>query len=366
MITLRPVAITDLNFPYARDMGDNKVRHYIVPVSLAVVKKFTGQDTKDIIKDYIEKTENEKDVVFDEALVPAFFDDTGETRIWNNGLSTTDVSKLILDQDKDIGRALSRVTSKNLIYQWNYYPTVFHKAYDHLVYFYNNKIVPSVNRLLCKLQGVDYGEFNHFAKQIGYANQIYRRKLDPVHFITIAFESKDAERALKEFRQDLRTLADKKLILGNLAMPSVIALADTVGLGRYYALFCFPIINHDRLLKVAGLKSHLDLPQKNQLSLVGVKHERQEGEVAWLDGKSPEDIYQIEKIYITDLDAPNRDKAVLDCYNNSVDHVNDISRTMKEGIKNTEKTESKTETIFNPTTGKSEVHVCVGLKKKDN
>lgn len=365
-VILRPVASTDLCARFARDMGENKIRHYVLPLSLALVKKFTGQDTEYVVRDFIKRTEGVNDVVFKDFKNLSLFytdDQPGKKKIVS-GYTVTDVSKLILGQDPSVARSLVKIKSASYLYQWNWYKTPLHKMYDWGIHYYNKFVVPRVNRLLMFLQGVDPNEYGGFAHQLMYKDPIYTRKVDPAHFISVAFESSDAERAVEAFREELRILDKNKLIKGHLCMPSVMALADTIGRGKFYVIFCFPIIDHDQLIKIKGMKSPLELPQKDQLSLVGLKYETMEGGVKWFEGKEPRQIYEVEDVWIKDLDAPERDQMVMQCYETSKDHINSVASAMKEELKNTEKIVSKSETFFDMDTRKTSVRINVAVKNK--
>jgi hypothetical protein len=353
MITLKPVGTNSVTIRYARDMGNNKVRHYVLPLSLAVVKKFVGQDAYFVIRDYIKRTEGETDVVFMENNPVDFFDvdeEMFEKKLLGKFL-VTDVSKMVLGDEPGIGRALTRVKSKSILYVWTHFPSVIHKTLLHFTEFYNGSILPHLNKFLYRIQGQKYDPYapNPFVKQlrpIEHGGRLALRRVDPAHFISVAFEANDAEEAVKAFKADLRTLYKKKLILGNLCMPSIMGLTDMVGLGKYYTIFCFPIIDHHRLMKLAGKKSPLEMPDRDQLSFVGVKYETLEGDIKWLDGKNTTDKFEIEEVFIKDLDAPDRQQMVLQAYSDSVEHVNAVASKMRENLKDMEKVHSGSHTVI--------------------
>lgn len=347
-ILLRPVAVTDLNIKYARDMGNNKLRHYVVPAMTAVAKQMTGETVQQAIRDFIAKTEGITDIVFDEEESQGVsFEQTEDGVALGAMMSPVEVSKIVLHRDREIGKALLKTKAYQMIHQTNYYPTRFHALMDRMRDTYNG-FVPSINKLLYKLQGADYALHNPFVRQLPHAPLRFERVLNLVHFISVAFEANDTEKALEALRNDLRILNRAGVIMGHLAMPSVLRLANLTGFGNYYVLFCFPIIDAKRLQKVTK-KGPLEIPHRLPLNaLLGTKYETLEGGVNWLDGVAPEQKFdEIEFVNVTDYSTEIGRQAVLEAYEKSKDFVNEVAADAANTLKHMEKVSSNSQPTYN-------------------
>lgn len=359
-IQLRPVAVTDLSVRYARDMGNKKIRHYRVSAMTSLINKFTGLSAQDMVRDFIKKEEGQDVEFLEQELEDEGFGLIGEkTQTLAGGIQVADVSAIVLQRDRAIGKALTKIKSYNMILETNWYPTVFHKYYDSFVHLYNSKIAPRANRLLYRLQGGEYGNYNAFFYQMPFLRQIYIRDFDPAHFISVAFEASDATRALEAMRDDLRLLHEKRLIKGHLSMPSIMRLADTVGFGRYFVLFCFPIIDHRRLLKIQKLNSPMELPSTNQLGPIGVRYETHEGSIKWLDEVDPGKMYGIEEVNVTGMTSDEAHQAQIDSYNAAKPFFQKAAQRTKQNLQDYEKVESRTHQA-----GINHVAVDVTLRNK--
>jgi hypothetical protein len=364
MIQLRPTAIIDLNQRFARDMGNNKIRHYVVSQKEFILAKVRGITVHDLIREFIKDSEGETEVEFVETHLPIL----GEPKANGSPLQVTDITSIVLGEDRNVQKALEKFQAKSQIHQSIYYRNTFDKIRGALTRRYN-RVVPGINSFLRKIQGIEYGSFEGTLEPVKgfllpYAQDPYLRVMNLTSYIVISFFQKDTEKAFLALRKDLRLLYKKGLIMGNVAMPSLLILADTVGAAdsRPYALFCFPIIDSKRLEKLTG-KGPSELPRPGkQLSLVGVEYEAMEGGLNFLDGKSPEQQYEIEEVRIGDLTSDQARKQVIDTYENTKEYVNESASKMKSQLNNLEKVESRTKdvpggvevdvTLRNKTTGK--------------
>lgn len=340
-VILRPVAITDLRLKYCRDMGDNKLRHYIIPTSLAIIKRLCDKTPSDIVTDFIQQTEGEQHVeIVDNYSGGVSFEDDGDTAL----MGAVDISQVFLKKDKGLKKALKRVSAKSLLHQWNYYPTIFHRYRDVLAHKYNKYVVPLVNKFLYWAQGADHNTYSAFVKQISNLKLIYLRRCEPVRFFAVAFDKRDIEEATESLLNDLRILNQNGVIMGHLAMPSMLPLANLTGADTsYFVIFCFVVCDSNKMNKIAGYGSPLDVPREKSLNMLGTKNEVYEGSTNWLNGVSPEQKYQIEEVVIRDLEMEKAEKLVLESYEKSRDFVNDVASKAKVELNKWEKISSSSQ-----------------------
>jgi hypothetical protein len=327
-VILRPVAITDLTLRYARHMGGNKVRHYALSAVLAMKEAILGStaDGRDLIKRYIESTEEVEVEFLDAPKV------SGGALNSGNPIHTEDVTKLVFTQpqDKKVVRALKKLASKQILVQYQSYKSIFEKLYDKFI------AVPW-NFLFSKLHLWHIG--------CSALNYKFERKIHLVHFLTVACDFDELPKAFEALRLDLTLLNDFGLIVGHLAMPSVIALADTVGLGKVpVVLFCFPVINEQKAVDLLKIQ-FVDLnPQF--LKEFGVSYESPEGAINSLHGKPFNEQYEIETVNVGDqLTYEENRQAQIASYEAAKDLVNEIASKQKEDLSRLEK-ESHSDTIF--------------------
>lgn len=353
MITLHPVAITDLNLRYARQMDENNIKQYIVPGVMYVAKKMTGENVEDIVKSYISKEENipvdQISIVPQEQVPAGFFEDGAPS------LRPINVSNIVLGGHKDIANSLNKAVARSMVHQTNHYEKRTDRYKDILSY-YANKVIRLVNKMNYIIHGADFRQYNPLIKQFDYLKvSRYERVLNLVRFLSVAFEARDTEAALKSLRSDLQILQDNGLIIGNLAMPSMLRLADLDGVGKYYVLFCFPIIDEKGLQKITG-KDPLEfnnfgvtdekLPLRKYL---GLKSESQEGGTNWINGVGPEAYFKTEYVNIYfDGKEDDRRKEVIEKYQESIATVNAVSKEMKQNLSDIEKGPSNTQDVVLP------------------
>lgn len=358
-VKLRQVAITDLSVRYARDLGNKKIRHYRVTSMAMIISKFTGQTAEDLIRDFIMKEEGAEVEFLSPQKPDEGFGLIGSLTTTVGGMQIADVSAVVLQRDRAVKNALLKIKAHSTLLETNYYRTVFHKYYDKFVWRYNKSMAPRINRLLYKLQGGNYDSYSASFYQVPYLSLIYRRDVDPTHFISVGFEAGDATRALEVMREDLRLLHKKRIIKGHLSMPSIMRLADTVGAGRYFVLFCFPVIDHRRLAEVLKVKFE-ELPSRDSLSLVGAKYETSEGGIKWLDEVDPTKMYAIEEVDVVPITSDEMRDLTMKSYEESKPFFQKAAQRTKEAMQTYEKVESRTEQIDHKHVG-----VNVTLRNKE-
>ncbi len=337
MIKLYPVAITDLSVRFARDMGSNKVRHYIIAPAAIIVNKFTGTSFEDAVRDYIKETENE-DVEFVKSVKSDI--DSFETLNqipppeYGSLLNVLDATPIVLGRDSKVRKALEKTKSQGILHQTNYYGNFLGKLHDRLAYRYNKHIVPNVNKILYAIQGYDYAGYQPMVKQLRLLDLKYLRVINRVEFISVAFSADDAIEALESIREDLRKLQKAGLIMGHLAMPSIMALADTVGVGSTsYVLFCFPIIDEIRFQKLTKT-GPLDIRSSElRLARLGVQNQTFEGGINWLNGKDPKSKVEIEEINVFQGMADRNREKVISQYEATREDVNKAAAATNANIK---------------------------------
>lgn len=354
MVQLRQTAITDLTLRYARHMGGNKVRHYVVPAMTAYAQGLVGPEGnysggfKELVANYISRKEGVTDIEFVESARPASSDYT---------LCVEDVTKQVLKGEFWLKRALKKLKAKQFLIEYKTFDSISQKLKE----FYNSLVYRSYRGL--RLGGVKRFPLPTFDTQ-------YNRALHIVRFLTITCEEDELEQAFEALKQDLKILHKNGLIVGNLAMPSILALADTVGIGKKtYAVFCFPVINELRAQKLLK-KTQLEMPL-NYLELFGVKYESRESETRYLNGVDIASKYEIEVVEVMDDEAKlisiaERDKAVVDSYNTSREHVLRAAKKQSDFLKDHEKVSNSETHVHTDSSGKrtAMVHVEVTLLKK--
>lgn len=378
-IELRQVAITDLNIRYARSMGGNKIKHYVINMSSVLLGKLANQAPLDMLKDHLVMEEGEPVEI---KILPTsyggqFACEGTETEMAAGGtvLQVKDVENIILKDNPEIATALKQVHAKSQLYQYNENVEPIKNRYVNSVFSFINKyLISKINALLYKIQepkfdfGMDTDENNELKeKTVGkiqsflekralyqkaiskikyiphLPEQHYVRKVVPCSYLTVAFEEDDLQNAANSLLSDLKMLQQNGLIMGHLCMPRMIILADTIGSGKQqYALFCFLFVNTDKLMKLKNIESPLALPRK-YLSLIGVQNETFEGGINYLNGIDPSSKYEIEEVLIsiggTTYDTSRQ--AVIDTYNAAKEYVNEEAKKASEALKKIKKVSSE-------------------------
>lgn len=379
-VILRPVALLDLNVRIARPMGDNKIRHYVVPCSYSIV---TGIKPLDAVKDFIVAEEGPTEFVLEESIEPKR----------DSPIVMVDVSEVLLQDDPQIRKSLGK-NVPFLVMQWNQITSQKDRLLNPFKNFLNFFIF-KINGVHAKYQlkkikeegtfeafvtmedenDESLGVFNsrkeaqaaidqhrnfwgdaifireHVDYRIKYTmsdslayrfdylniyqnpliqpfNPIphYVRRCTGCSYLAISFEEGQEELAARTILEDLRILDKNKLIMAHLALPSTILLADVVGSGKkYYSMFCFLFVDPDKLAKLIN-KAPVEMTGL-QLSLIGVKNETPESGT----GNKIYTEYDIEEVLVSSSGYAHRE--YVQSYLDSVDEINEIASGMAEAIK---------------------------------
>jgi len=304
-IELREVAITDLSLKFARDMGNNKVRHYRISAIDTVVGRITGLDVEQMIATFIAQTEPDaKDSEIRFLYTP---------RRENNTLFIQDVTKKVLKGERGVKRALKKKYIKRMIHEYNRYDGYFDALKDRLQIQWNKFFKES-------------WEWDH----AGFFSKMpYRRVISPVSYLSVAFEKEQYNEAVIALREDLKILHKHGLIMGHLAMPSEILLADTIGLGKEpMALFCFLHLDWDKLHKVLGTTPMTI--EKLPLAKLGVKYEQFEGSLKCLRNIPFEEKYEIEIVDVSLHNADAARAAHIQAFEESKELINAIADEQRQ------------------------------------
>jgi hypothetical protein len=352
-IILRPVAITDLNVKFARDMGNNKVRHYSVSHTAMLVNHFTDKTPQDMVRDYIYETENTLDVEFvpptaqDRAVAALLnFVDVNRTK-FGPELMVKDVTDIILKNDKPLLRALLKTRATQLLHMHTYYNNFLEKAYDQIASLINRYVISPL--ISCGLLG-----FYSHMRLLG------TKRMAPVKFMSVAFRADQVEMAVDVLLNDLKKLEDRGLILGHLVMPSIIQLADTVGIGSLpYALFCFPIVDEHKLNAIINFSGKDPDTMRLKLSEVGVRCETFEGGIYSFNEKGLDADYDIEVIDIEEFNTDQIRLETIKAFEDSKDLVNEVAAKNRKALGNLEKVDSRS------VSGANFLEVDVTLRNKE-
>lgn len=344
MITLKTLAVTNLSCVFARRFEGNKIRHYVVGSDALIYAETMKKSAQDLVKEYIKKTENEDVEILPYSSENKLFPESD--LVMGTTLKVKDVSDLVLKNDPSIREALEAKKIEHLVHQYNHEYSFSERFFNPLKTVLNVGI-QLVNRVLSRLQGYKYEDAlmrewqdndsweipAKSMKLVPYFQVLpeYVRRVVPVRFLSISFEEDRLEEATELLRNDLRTLDDRGLIFGHLAMPSLILLADTIGSGKsQYALFCFLAVDDYKLYEQEGTDVWEAMGPDGKClvlnKLLGLKTETCEGGINHL-----EDVYnkyQIENIYVR-LDADQLHEAYLQSYKDSVPMVNAVAAQSK-------------------------------------
>lgn len=364
-VILSPLPAVDLFglcVRYARYMGDNKIRHYALPYTAAMIAQFSGRTPEDLVSDYIKENEGIQNVTFT-GHIPIVKVERGSSPLTlGKALQPFEVKDIFKDE-KDIEKALLKRKSVSLLYQFIDYKTFFDKLKDKIGYRYNQFVYWANQRL-----------HSWFFPLYEYK---YLRKLYPVRYLTVCFEEPDKAQGTEAFLEDLRLLQKNELIFGHLMMPHTMDLADGVGSGlKPQVLFCFLLVNEDKLQKILN-KSPLEMSHF-PLTELGLKYETLEGNVKWLNDITPEQKYQLEVIEVSHGGDAARQEYIKN-YKANVPFVNEVAAKQAEALRELGKMErvSHTHEKFEELSGcqecgqgrkglVQEVHVKVDFKKKED
>jgi hypothetical protein len=349
MIELRPLAQTDLSLRFARQMGANKIRHYVLSGLDAVQGNILGKTPTEIVGEFIEKTEGEK-VVF---LAPAV---SGRN---DGGPLNIVPATVILDDHPKIKKALRKNKSHYTLYQFNEMPSLGARILGFLVKPIN-AIIGKINTLRLKASGVfkieDRMEYLDRLSEIrllpliNIGNPV--RRVEPCTFLSVTFAAPDCERASQALLDDLKLLDDNDLILGHLTMPSMMLMADQTGSGvNTFTLFCFLFLDSKKIAKLLGIPySEYIMGPKSACRVPGVKYAGYEGMTNYLDGVDPASKYEIETVQVPfGLTHDELLHSHSESYKESVRAVNEAARAAAELYRDSIVRNKRSENIANNT-----------------
>lgn len=365
-VQLRQTAVMGLYVTYARIMGEKRIRHYTLSAIHNLIGMYSGEKTDSLqcVKEQIEKEEGEQVEI---ELLSSIYDSTKDTSlVGGSALMVEDATKVVLKDNPEIRESLDKKKIQSCLHQYNECSDPWKSKWiTPITSFVNYWTIGQINSLLYKFQrpptsGIDRFEYLDEIANIKLLPLLPTwgevRKVVPCQYLTVAFEEDDAEFATESLVNDLKILNDNGLIMGHLAMPSMILLADTIGSGKKVcALFCFLFVDMERLMKITKIGSYLELPKK-PLALLGVKNECFEGEINFLDGFDPRSKYEIETVYVDGLSSERNHKVQVDNYNETIEHVNEVAKAAREDLKRIEKVSS------NSCTHGKQVHVNVTVE----
>ena len=347
MIKLHRLAVTTLSLDYSRELLSDgpkrKLRHYKVPMSWPLLK---GQTADALVRDYIAKTDgvSTSDIIIDS---PPIVVETAQGLVQGPAIITKECPEILVGLPK-VKKQLERHKCDTLIYQYvGTLPSLKDRLYNVFSEFVNrvtsliNRPLAAIQRLFLRIKpsGDDIWFCDRRIKFIPAMKLIPRpHHIVPCRFLAVAFEQSDTEKAIEIMRTDLSKLADQDLILGHLAMPSIIELADTIGSGqKTYALFCFLFVDEGKLLKSNGL-TYLDL-KPNELmlrKLLGLRTESYEGSLTVIAELDHHQKYDIEVVSIGQEERESRHEAYIESYHKQREAIDAADQLNKERDLNNE------------------------------
>ena len=302
MIRLLRLASFNLAATYARAMGDNKIRHYFVSYSKILIE---SKIPDELVIEYIKKETGDASVVIETPKV---------NNSYGIGPEAVQLAKDVLENLPKIEKMLKKREIKSTLYEYN--------KQDAWYKYLLNPIAIScnwiVNKINAKWENYQWEKLGGYPKSklgndglLALRHNIksipllpiasWRRYITPCHYLSVTFDESSRNKAVEILQNDLKILADNKLIMGHMAMPFQIQLADTVGSGELsYVLACFLFVNDFSIEKLVGSDKYDEFRFKHysklQLnSLLGLKTEAQEGALSNVDLRKK---YTIEEVNI--------------------------------------------------------------------
>jgi hypothetical protein len=345
-ISLKQLATVDLGITFSRQMGGNKLIHYKIPMGQSLL----GSSPEQLLLEHFYREEGEQ--VELEFLYPAPIQVESEIAA-GTALHIKDAS-FILDEYPAIKKALQKRKIDAHLYQDHLVvpvslkikiKNIFAKPINKLIALVN-KVIGSIQYKIYNIQPYDQYFGRDVEKDIAYAELLRKIKLIPslkvaeesyirrVHratYLSVIYEDGEEQRAVQTLIDDLVVCHEKNLILGHTVMPSIIALADTIGSGKtQFALFCFLFLDNIKIQEMSGL-SWVDMPKQME-SVLGLVTAAPEGASSFLGGVSPEKKYDIEVINLADKREENL-QASIEAYKESIPTVNKVAKVMDKEIK---------------------------------
>lgn len=327
MITLRQLATIGISTTYARMLGGNKIKHYYVTYARALTDSRAAEE---MIVEYVRK-ETGEDVVI-------------ETRKINNAYgidsASIQVAKDVLDDFPNVKKQLEKCEVKSLLHQYNQQDEWYKYLLNPIAHVWN-WFASKINAKWSITQWEELGGYPE--TKLGRRGLFalrdriksiplmpiagWRRQVTPCRYLTVTFDESNRDQAVKTLQKDLQILADKKLIMGHLAMPFQIQLADVVGSGELsYVLACFLFIDDRRFEKLIGKKKFREEGYKplSLKTLLGLKTEAVEGSLGYADFRKK---WEIEEVNIFEHERQER----WDTYVDSFENPKLAGITFKEG-----------------------------------
>lgn len=317
MIILRRLATIGLSETYARMLGDNKIRHYYV----CHAKKLTESRTaEEMIVEYVKKETGDNRVVVEMSNI---------TNAYGIGIGAVQEVKDVLDDLPKVKKHLEKLEVKSALHQYN-------RKSEWYKYLLNPIAIPYnwlVSKINAKWAERQWKKLGGFPKTKLGADGLFAlrdkiksipllpiagwyRCVTPCRYLSISFDESNRKQAVEILQNDLKILADKKLIMGYLAKPFQLQLADTTGSGELsYVLACFLFIDDFRLKKLLGKKDfeyYEEIYKADALNkLLGLKTETVEGSIGNSDLRKT---YEIETVNIFEHEKQENWDAYLKSY----------------------------------------------------
>lgn len=366
-ISLTELAVTDLSVKFARRMDGNKIIHYKANTINLLANLFSDGQTdlrstaKNKVIDYIKASEgNDVEVVFTRSK--EFIADS------NVGtMPTKDVSKVVLQNDPDITKALKQRYVQTQLLQYIEFDSKLIEYKFRVGRFINENIIKKVNSVLNKFFGKtlvddEFGKYVVSRYTLPYISlPKYNHNVTPCAYLSVSFEESKMQEGVDLLLSDLRSLNDRGLIMGHLAMPTMMPLADTVGSGQTtYVIFCFLFVDMNKMYKQDGKTAMDYLDRKTSLNdMFGVKTMAYEGAIS---GAVLSDKYEIESVDISTFDYDKNHQARVDNFLETLPVVAESAKRAKARLDGTTVQSRSSETVVNSSGSKAAVAVNAVIK----
>ena len=307
MIKLRRLTPISLCVSYAQTIDENTIRHYHVPYA----KSLAGTKTPDeLIIEYLNKDGSQPIQI--------------EAPIRNthgvDPILGVQEAKDVLEDLPKVKKQLEKVECKSAVYQYSrrseWYKYLLNPIaipYNWLVNKINAEWADRQWKKLPKPQDrFEYLDSLATIKSVSLLSVagLYRWAT-PCRFLSVTFDESNRAEAVRILQNDLKILADKKLIMGHLQKPFTLQLADTVGsVELSYVLACFLFVDDKRIEKFVG-KDRFRTEGYKSLSLntlLGLKTESVEGGLGEVSLRKK---YVIEDVNICEGEIQERHEAYL-------------------------------------------------------
>jgi hypothetical protein len=313
-------------------LGGNKIKHYYVSHAKALTD---SKPVEEMIVEYVKK-ETGEDVVI-------------ETRKVNNaygiGVAAVQEAKDVLENLPKVKKQLEKLEVKSVLHQYNRQDPWYKYLLNPIAYVWNWFAV----KINAKWSNAQWEELGGFPKTklgprglFALRDRIksiplmpiagWRRCVTPCHYLSISFDESNRGKAVEILQNDLKILADKKLIVGHLAKPFQLQLADVTGADELsYVLACFLFIDDHRLKKLLGKKDQeywTEISKNDPLNrLLGLRTETGEGCVGNSELRKE---YLIEEVNIFEHERQEHWDAYLKSYEEQQEAIKKNNETVKK------------------------------------